>query len=515
MKGLLKRVLLGFLCICCICLFEGPGEPWAAAPRGKLVVAQGADPTTLDPHMHAEIPANVVLHNMFDFPVKRGFKDGKLVHEPMLATSWETTNDTTWIFHLRKGVKFHNGEDFNAEAFKFSLDRILNPAQKARRRYLFTSVDRVEIVDPYTVKVITKVPLPTLIINLGYGMSLVPPKYVKEKGDAYVANNPVGTGPFKFVRWVKDDEIVMEANESYWGGAPKIKTLVIKPIPETSTMVAALVSGDIDIAKKVPIHLFPMINKSNKAKIVAVPGGLTHNIHFDTKAEGPLRDKRVRQAINYAVDKDAIIKHVLEGYGIPVASPLNPSHFGYDPNLKPYPYAPEKAKALLKEAGYGDGFSITLNATSGHYVKDKEIVEAIAGQLGKVGINVKVQLHEYGSFMKKLYSPEGAGPMYLMGWALTFDADGILTSYLTCDAALSRYCNKQVDTLLAQGRSTLDEKKREGIYSQATQLIHEEATYLFLHQGYDAYGVSNRVQDWKPISDESYTLIMRDASVKD
>jgi peptide/nickel transport system substrate-binding protein len=231
----------------------------------------------------------------------------------MLATSWEAVNDTTWIFHLRKGVKFHNGEEFNAEAVRFSIDRVLNPATKARWRANFTFIDRVDIVDPFTVKIITKTPAPLLITNLGFGMLIVPPEYFKEKGDDYIATHPIGTGPFKFVRWVKDDEVVFEANENYWAGSPKIKTVVFKPIPEDSTRVAALLGGDVDIVKKVPIHLIPMVNKSKVAKVIVVPSAQGICCPIDTLKKGPLQDKRVRQAINYAVDKESIIKNVLEG----------------------------------------------------------------------------------------------------------------------------------------------------------------------------------------------------------
>jgi peptide/nickel transport system substrate-binding protein len=177
---------------------------------------------------------------------------------------------------------------------------------------------------------------------------------------------------------------------------------------------------------------------------------------------------------------------------------LNPAHFGYDLRIKPYPFDPEKAKALLKEAGYGGGLSLILNAPEGRYEKGKEIFETIADQLTKIGIKTEVKMHEYGSFMKRLYSPDGIGPMYPFNYALTFDADGILKSLLSCGAPLARYCNKQLDTLLDQGRVTLDPKKRLQIYSEALKIIHDEAPMLFLYYGYDIYGVGNRVQHYAP-----------------
>lgn len=520
MKGSFKWILFVSLFIFLLVLSSRIGGAWSA-PQGKLVVAQGSDPPTLDPLYDASIPSGVVLNNIYDCLVRRVFKDGKIQHEPMLATSWEMINDTAWIFHLRKGVKFHNGEDFNAETVRYNFERVLNPGQKFkglpnRRRYYFDYIDSVTIVDPYTVKITTKTPIAFLIVNLGWGLPIVPHQYTVEKGDAYVASHPVGTGPFKFARWVKDEEIVLEANESYWGGAPSIKTLVFKPIPEDSTRVAALMGGDVDIAKNVPIHLVPMITSSNRAKVITTPGGLNLSVHLNSVRKGsPLQDKRVRQAINYGVDKENIVRQVLEGYGIPMGSPLNSAHFGYDPAIKPYPYDPGKAKALLKEAGYGDGLNLTFDSPSGRYAKDKEVAEAIVGQLAKVGITVKLNVLEWGSYSQKIFSSEGADHMNTLAWAASFDADSILLPLLYTGQTLSRYSNKKLDNLLDQARSTMDPKRRERIYHQALELIHDDAAWLFLYQGIDIYGVSNRVQNWSPNPDEAFTMILHRASVKD
>jgi len=233
------RLIIAVVVALAAVVFAAPAEV-LAAPEGQVVIAQGGDPSTLDPHMHAENFTFAVVHNVFDHLVRRFVKQGQLAHEPGLATSWTNVNPTTWEFKLRPGVKFHNGEEFNAEAVKFSIERVLNPDQKARWRWAFADIERVDAVDPLTVRIVTKVPFPTLITNLAFCMPIVPPKYVREKGDTHIATNPVGTGPFKFVRWRKDDALVLEANDSYWRGSPKIKTLIFRPIPDESTRVAAL-----------------------------------------------------------------------------------------------------------------------------------------------------------------------------------------------------------------------------------------------------------------------------------
>jgi peptide/nickel transport system substrate-binding protein len=484
----------------------------SATPEGQIVIAQGADPTTLDPHMHAENFTFAVVHNVFDHLVRRTVKDGQLAHEPGLAASWTSVNPTTWEFKLRPNVKFHNGEDVNAEAVKFSIERVLNPDQKARWRWAFLDIERVEIVDPLTVRIVTKRPFPTLVTNLAFAMPIVPPKYVKERGDAFVATRPVGSGPFKFVRWRKDEELVLEANESYWAGAPKIKTLIWKPIPEESTRVAALVGGQIDIARGVPPSLVKQIEGNARTRVAKVPSALNIHITLDTLTDGPLKDVRVRQAINYGVDKDAIIKSVLEGNGAPLGGPLTPVMFGYDPQVKPYPYDPERAKRLLAEAGFAQGLSLTLNSPSGRYIKDKEAAEAIGGQLQKIGVKAQVVTHEWGGYVSKW--PEGLSPMYMLGWAGTWDADGILYPLLRSGQRFARWSNPEFDRLIETGRTTLDAGERRRIYSQASKLAHEQASGLDLGHGMDIYGVSRAVADWEPTSDESTSTLMLRASKK-
>jgi peptide/nickel transport system substrate-binding protein len=477
-----------------------------AAPEGQIVIAQGADPTTLDPHMHAENYTFAIVHNIFDHLVRRFVNNGQLAHEPELAVSWATVNPTTWEFKLRRGVKFHNGEDFNAEAVKFSVERVLNPAQKARWRWAFADIERVDVVDPYTVRIVTKRPFPTLITNLGFTMPIVPPKYVREKGDAYVASHPVGTGPFKFVRWSKDDQLVLEANEGYWRGAPKLKTLIFRPIPDETTRVAALVTGQVDIARGVPPSLVKQIEDAPRTRVAKAPSALNIHIGLDTLKEGPLKDRRVRQAINYGVDKEAIIKNVLDGNGFALGGPLTPVMFGYTAEVKPYPYDPDLAKRLLAEAGVAQGLVLTLNAPSGRYLKDKEAAEAIGGQLQKIGIRAQVAIHEWGNYVSKW--PEGLGPMYMLGWAGTWDADGILYPLLHSGERFSRWANPEFDRLLDAARSTLDQSERLKLYAQASQLAHDEAPWLFLYHGMDLYGVNRAVMDWSPTSDEGTATFM-------
>ena len=473
-----------------------------AAPRDTLVIAQGVDPTTLDPQNHYETPAFNVLLNIYETLLLRS-DDMKL--QPLLATSWKLINDTTWEFKLQKGVKFQNGEDFNAAAVKFSLDRIADPKNKLKQTTLVGIIDRVDIVDDYTVRIITTKPYPYLDAQLGHIGAIMPPKYTQEKGAAFIAANPVGTGPYKLVRWVKDDHLILEANEKYWRGAPKIKKVIFRPIPEATTRVAGLQTQEVDLIVNIPPHLARLMDWKGRSAVAKVPSSRVIYMGFDTTKGGPVADKKVRQAIAQAVDIDKIIKKILEGNAIRLGTPFTKYHFGYDPQLQPYAFNPEKAKKLLAEAGYVNGFDLVLNSPSGRYLNDKEVSEAVAGDLRKTGINASVRIGEWGSYMNMLYAHKG-GPSYILGWGgATFDADATLFPLLRTGQVLSHYSNPALDALIEEGRSIMDKGKRQKIYSEAARLLKEDAAWAFAYQQMDIYGVSERI-NWKPRPDEKLVV---------
>jgi len=256
-----------------------------AAPAGKIVIAQGVDPTTLDMMNQQEQPASNVGAQMYDMLVER---DQSLTLVPSLAAELpKLVNPTTWEIKLRKGVTFHNGESFTADSVKFSLERLINPANKLRGASSFASIDRVEIVDPYTVRVYTKKPWPVFISHMALRQaSMYPPKEYAGKDTAAISRNPIGTGPFKFVRWAKDEEIVMEANTAYWAGAPRIKTVVFKPIPDDAVRVAALQNGEIDVAVNIPPHLAGIIEKHPKTFLSTAPSIRTIQLMIYTHQYG-------------------------------------------------------------------------------------------------------------------------------------------------------------------------------------------------------------------------------------
>jgi peptide/nickel transport system substrate-binding protein len=464
-----------------------PAAPAKPAVKDTVIVAQGADAYTMDPAKHSVYPTASILFQIYDPLVTRG-DDGSI--KPALALSWTNPNPTTWQFKLRQGVKFHNGEEFDANAVKFTFDRALDPKFAAPYRSRIEMITKVEVVDKYTVNIITKEPSPTMLQNLNeaaFPTLIVPPKYTAEKGNDVLAKQPVGTGPFKFVEWVKDDHVTLQANADYWGGKPKVNKVIFRPIPETRTRIAELKSGNIDIADNIPPEEVAGLNQG-KTKAVTTASDFVYFIAMDTSRGGPLADKRVRQALNYAVDVDAIQKNIMGGMGTRISLTLPANAFGYDASVKPYPYDVEKAKSLLAAAGYKNGFTIPFISRNGRYLKDKEIVEAISGYLAKVNIKCEIQLVEAGVWGTISEKHERKG-LSFPGWS-GLDADLVWYPILSTGQYQSYYSNKQLDKLLLDARTIVDQNKRAELYKQAAAIIKEEAPHIPMFQPPLIYGVN-------------------------
>ena len=487
----------------------------ASAQPKPVVVVQSGEAATLDWHMHCDKNAHEPDRQIFDTLLRRNLKTLQL--EGNLAESWRVVNDTTWQFKLKRNVKFHNGEPFDAEAVKFSVERMLNPKQAAPGRTSIATIDRVEVVDPYTVNIITKAPFPLLPVRMSPGhcgtVGIVPPKYLAQVGDAGFAVKPVGTGPFKFVEWIKDERLVLEANKDYHRGAPAIDRLVFRPVPELTTRVAALLSGQADLVSDIPPDQTAKIQSSGVARVeISTLGGFVIMVKLTNYLmPGPWLDARVRKAINLAIDMDTIIKTVLEGHGQVLGVPLEKEAFGFNPNIKWYGYDPERAKALLREAGYPNGFEMTLHAPNRRYMNDVEVMQAMAQMLGKVGIKAKVEVWEQSVYTTKWRKRELL-PAYLVAWggAGVFDGD-LLTSSLNSKSALAIFKNEALDKMLEDAQATNDPERRKALYWKAQELIFDEAPIIKAYQQAHIFGVSNRL-DWKPWIDNM--LFLYDARLK-
>jgi peptide/nickel transport system substrate-binding protein len=473
----------------------------SGALKEKLVIAQGVELIHLDPARQSSVAelnvSAAVFDRLFLFDVQ-----GNSV--PRLALSHRIVNETTWEFKLRRGVRFHNGDPFTAVDVKFSFERYLDPKTKSTSAPILRHIKEVKIIDDYTVQFITEKPDPILIKRFSVIAHIFPSKHIKEKGEEHFMKQPIGTGPFKFVEWVKNDRLVLEANEEYWGGSPLVKTVVFRPIPEDATRMAELQTGGVDIAVNIPPFLVNQVKAMPGIDVQSVPGGRVVYLFLNAFAPGPLQDKKVRQALNYAVDKKAIIDKILMGSGFETGTITTPCQFGHDQTIKPYPYDPEKAKSLLSEAGYRD-LKLVLNTPTGRMTLDKQIAEAVVGMFEKVGIKMDFRVKEWGDFMKDVMAKKVY--MGYVGWPnTTYDADSPFFNLFTKGPIFSFYEDPEMKNWIIEARSTMDQNKRKELYSKISKKVYEEAPVVLLYQTQDHYGVSRKVKNFQARGDEYFFL---------
>ncbi|GAC1318837.1 MAG: ABC transporter substrate-binding protein [Chloroflexota bacterium] len=469
----------------------------SASTKDSLVIGQSQDIISLDPTQHTTYPTQNVLWHIYEPLVTRG-STGK--YEPLLAIGWKTLNDTTWQFALRQGVTFSNGEPFDASAVKFSFDRAMNPGTKTRSLANLRSIERVEVVDPYTVNFVTKGPYPVLLYYLseaGFSSVVLPPKYAQDQGMDGLSRAPIGTGPYTFVNWKKDESVTLQANPGYWGGSPAIKKLTWRAIPEDAARLAELRSGGADLIDNVVPEQVDALKTTN-TRVDSVASDFIMFVAMDTTRPGPLQDKRVRQALNYAVDVDAIATNILGGLAKRISVSLPADAFGYPADLQPYPYDPDMAKKLLTEAGVGGGFKIPFISRNGRYLKDKEIVEAIGGFLSQVGIDTDIQLVT-GSVWSQISDKHERLGLSYPGWSGP-DAELVWGQILKSGGLQSYVEDPHIDTLIEQGSSTLDQQKRQTTYADLAKLLKDEAVHIPLFQSPLIYASAAGLR-WSPRGD--------------
>jgi peptide/nickel transport system substrate-binding protein len=466
----------------------------AAQTKDTLVMALVSHADTLDPHMHFERVGVLVNINMYDSLVHKNIK---LEYEPSLATSWKAVNDTTWEFKLRKGVKFHNGDVMTAEDVKYSFDRVLDPKKKSPQYGNVRAIKEVRIVNPETIQLVTDKPFPLLLERMVF-FPIVPKKHLEKVGDeAFGQTAAVGTGPWKLVEFKKGQHIRLEAFNDYWRGKPPFKHLVVRSIPEVATQIAELKTGGIDIMRNVSADLMPDLKAHPQTYVSSAPILRTHYVHLDMRVE-PFNKKAVRQAANYAIDRDAIVQRMMAGLGKTLATVVHPSAFGHDPSITGYPYDPKKAKELLAQAGYPNGVDITLHSAS---VEWRPVFEAIGQMLTEVGIRTTVKMWDPGPAWNKFFQGEGkATHGYYGNWGYysVFDADAILHPLYHTEPGGwvgKHYIRVEgLDQLIDQGRATLDQSARKRTYSQIQKLLKEEAPSVFLFHQFDTLGISKKIE---------------------
>ncbi|MBI2303683.1 MAG: hypothetical protein HYU86_02920 [Chloroflexi bacterium] len=462
----------------------------ACAPAAKKVELESItygyikEGVTLDGHIDFQIGSMSMGEAIYDGLT---YLNTKKELEPALAESWKTIDDKTWEFKLRKGVKFHNGEPFNAQAVKWNVTRIQNPKHTGRLRAVLDTIQGVEAVDEATVRITTKQPDPLIPVKF-FQTKMVPPKYLQDKGDEILASQPIGTGPYKFVEWPKDVHILMQRNDEYWGPKPAAKKIYLKAIPTQSARVAALKTGAVDIAYSMTKEDIDELTKDKNLDLykAGAPSSTTMRMSFGSATAKPLLDKRVRQAILYAVDWDAIAKNIYGGLATRTASLPPFGYLGYDSSLKPYPYDPKKAKELLAAAGLSNGFEVAVDDYQpGTLARQGDMVQAIVNYLSAVGIKPKFKMWEYSAWRthrsKALADKTGFEGIFYTSWAdETFDGDGYVYNLYHTKGTFNFavHSNPKVDELLDKGRTTISPEGRKKVYADLSKLLYDEAVEL-------------------------------------
>jgi peptide/nickel transport system substrate-binding protein len=498
-------VVAGLLVSCAPAAPAAPGSESSSAGESStalksITVVQGPEPVSLDPSVDINKTSINVQMTMMD-PLVNHTAENETI--PWLATGWEAIEPTRWRITLREGVTFHNGEPFNAESVVFSINTY--NASQGEGQTFFQYVTGTEIVDDYTVDILTDVPNAIVPETLAFLMAL-PPQYYSEVGSDGFAAAPVGTGPFTFVEWQQGIQIVVRKNEDYWNGAPNLDEVIFKPAPEASTRVAMLETGEADIIANVPPELVARVNNADSVEIREVASLRQIFIEFNP-FEPPLDDVRVRKAINYAINKDELIDIVLEGHAQRLTGVIIPGWLGYNPDaLEPYDYDPEMARQLLAEAGYPDGFTIDFWFPIGRYLKDKEVAEAIAGQLAEVGIIANMNGSDIGTLVERIHTQTLSGMHFFSMAPLIMDPDYLFRVHFL-STGLNQYAwTERTDADIEAASATVDRAERERIYSELdAYLTNEHVPWAYLYLQNLIYGVNSNLE-WQPRPDEIIDL---------
>ena len=465
----------------------------AATPKDVLVVAQIAEPKSMDPATVTAVNDFRILMNVYDGLVR--YKDGTLEVEPSLAESWDISDDgKVYTFQLRKGVKFHDGTDFNAEAVKFNFDRMLVKDHPQAGTgpfplsFFFSAIKETTVKGSHTVSFRMDDPYAPLLSNLAYPTGLIiSPSAVKKHGKD-VGRNPAGTGAFKFREWKSNQHVIIDRNDGYWGGRAPLKSVVFRPITDANTRVAEMLSGGLDLMVEVPPDSVSRFSSNSSYNVQEQAGPHLWFLILNLK-EGPFKNKQVRKAVNHAINKKSLVENVLKNTAT-VATGPTPAAFAwaYNESLDPYPYNPDKARQMIKDAGFA-GSSLTFYVTEGGsgMLDPVPMGTAIQADLKKVGLNVKIETYEWNTFLGKVNPGlEGKADMAEMAW-MTNDPDTLPFLALRTGAWPDKggfnsgyYSNPEVDVLLEEARRNTSQTVRAALYKEMQRIVYDDAPWAFI-----------------------------------
>ncbi|MBW7881387.1 MAG: hypothetical protein H3C34_01900 [Caldilineaceae bacterium] len=466
----------------------------AAAVGGTLVIARPTDAVGLDPKVETTSPGNWVMSNIYENLVKL---DTDLAFKPALAERWELVEPDRWRFFLRQGVKFHDGTDFTADAVKFSIDRIKNPDDPGRSASNLRPIIAVEVVDDYTVDIVTDGPYGPLlnIMSLVYATGIVSPAAVEQFGEDFTLH-PVGTGPFKFVEWKTNDQIVIERFDEYWGEPAKLDQVIYRVIPEESARMLALDTGEVQMVMAPAPSQLDIYRDDPNFTLHETPGVRVIFFGMMTARE-PLSDVRVRQALNYGFDRQAVLDNIVEGAGYLPQAYISPPVFGFADTSEYFVYDPERATSLLDDAGWtdtdGDGIrdkdgqklSLLHYSPRGRYLKDAESGEAFQAAMLELGVEVQLEVLEWGTLFEQIRQPNVPADLFTLGWSTaTGDADYTLGPLFGSNSIPPNgwnsfeYQNATFDELVTTAGTSTDPDERSELYAQALEILAQDAVVV-------------------------------------
>jgi peptide/nickel transport system substrate-binding protein len=482
------------------CASEKPVSGSDDLEKDSFIMALPEDAQNLDPQNNNSLNSMRIVVNINETLTKID-DNGKVV--PSLAEDWEVSEDgLEYIFHIKKGVKFHNGEELKADDVVFTFERAMaSPFAGA----VFGPVESAEKIDDYSVKVKLKYQyVPFLTALTAPVSSIVNKEAVESKGDDY-GRNPVGTGAYEFVNWASGSQIVLKAFEDYHLGPAPIKNVTYKIITDPSTAVVALQSGEVDAVINVPAIDIQSINNDPNLTLYETPSALFEYLGMNT-SQAPFDNVKVRQAIAYALDKEGILMGVAEGTGVLANNQLIDSIFGYTDEIKAYPYDVEKAKSLLAEAGYEDGFNAEIITVEGDR---KKIAQIVQENLRQIGITCEISILENVAYLDK--AKKGEFDMFVTGWN-TPAPDADLGLYFSYNSSMinamnyTRYFNEEMDDLLIRGRTTPDESERLIIYKQALELLHSDVPNVPIYYTKTNIAVNKDIKGVKAVPTSEYRI---------
>jgi ABC-type transport system substrate-binding protein len=494
----MKR-LLGFLVfVLVIPFFFFPTQSLAQVSGGTVIYAAGADPDNLDPANAESNPSEAVNRMMYENLARF---DEKLKIVPGLATKWEQSKDgLTWTFFLRKGVKFHDGTPFNAEAVKVFIERMIGPEKPSRAGLYTPFVNSVEIVDEFTIKINLKAPFAFFLNNVAHSASgIISPTALKTYGND-IARRTCGTGPFKFVEWVHGDHLTMVRNDDYWGGKPYLDQITVKTVKEDSARVMMLQSGDAQLIVRIPSEDIPRLERDANIKLDSTE---TLRVLFlgINCAKKPYSDVRVREALSYAIDKESIVKNIYQGRALVASNMVAPLTTGYF-RVKGYSYDPEKAKKLLAEAGFPNGFKAKLWSPQGRYPKDFEMAQAIQQQLKKVGVDCTLDTMEWAAYLAATRKPpeQADDEIFVLGWApSSAEARWILYPLFTTGEWVpggnnrTFFSNKEFDEMITKFTKATTKADMDKYLKAAQELLSKEAPAIPILVTKETIGYSKKL----------------------